>query len=60
MAKKGKGQKPIKKIKPLETISQPECRGVGLKKFQFNVNKDLETNKKIEPKKIFENYKVKK
>ena len=48
-----KSKKKIKKIEPLKN-------GEGLNKLQFEINKDIEINKKINPKKIFENYKNKK
>ena len=51
MPKKSKTK--IKKIEPLKN-------GEGLNKLQFEINKDIEVNKKINPKKIFENYKNKK
>ena len=45
-----KSKPPMKKIEPLKN-------GEGLNKLQFNINKDIESDKKINPKKIFENYK---
>tara|TARA_R110002020_G_scaffold381977_2_gene592840 strand:- start:28 stop:207 length:180 start_codon:yes stop_codon:yes gene_type:complete len=46
---KPKKKKKYKKIEPLK-------EGEGLQKLQFDINKDIETNKKINPKKIFEDY----
>ena len=44
-----KSKPPMKKIEPLK-------HGEGLKKLQFDINKDIDKDKKINPKKIFENY----
>ena len=44
-----KSKKKNKKIEPLKN-------GEGLNKLQFEINKDIEINKKINPNKIFENY----
>ena len=46
---KPKKKKKYKKIEPLK-------EGEGLQKLQFDINKDNETNKKINPKNIFEDY----
>ena len=50
--KKSKSKTKVRKIEPLK-------HGEGLNKLQFEINKDIEVNKKINPKKIFENYKKK-
>tara|TARA_R100000664_G_C2751622_1_gene138917 strand:- start:437 stop:586 length:150 start_codon:yes stop_codon:yes gene_type:complete len=47
---KKKPKKKITKIKPLK-------KDEGLNKLQFDVIKSLDNEKKIQPKKIFENFK---